>query len=215
MMAEAFAKNGAKKVYILGRRLETLEAAASSHPDIISPLQCDVTSKESLQAAVDAIAAESGHINLLCANSGVTGPVKGYDPSLSISDLRKRMFSEVDMAAFTDAFHVNVTGSLFTMLAFLELLDAGNKAALRGGFGKPDKEGGLVPAVQSHVIFTASIAGYMRGKWSPPAYAGSKAAVLQLAKQAATMLSPYGIRSNALAPGREYSISSPCSVLGR
>lgn len=41
----------------------------------------------------------------------------------------------------------------------------------------------------------------MRGPQSTPSYIGSKAAILQLTKQLAGMLSPYRIRANALAPG--------------
>lgn len=48
MMAKALAVNGAKKVYILGRRADALEKAASEHSAVV-PLQCDITSKESLQ----------------------------------------------------------------------------------------------------------------------------------------------------------------------
>ncbi len=200
MMAKALATNGAKKVYILGRRVEPLEAAAAAHEGVLVPIQCDVTSKDSLETAVRTITKDEGYVNLLCANSGVLGPTNGYNPELSVSQLRQRMFAEVDMQEFSNTFHVNVTGAFFTMLAFLELLDAGNKKALKGGFGAP-LEGSSVPVVQSQVIFTASIAAYMRHRVTAPAYAGSKAAVVQLTKQAAHLLSPYGIRANALAPG--------------
>ncbi len=47
------------------------------------------------------------------------------------------MFDGCEMDEFTSTFHVNVTGALFTMFAFLELLDAGNKEAMKGGFGAP------------------------------------------------------------------------------
>jgi len=202
-MARTLAANGAAKVYILGRRLELLrQAATANFPDVLAPLECDVTSKQSLQSAVDVVAAAHGYVNLVIANSGVPGPLAGYDPSLSVSDLRKKLFEGVEPDAMTAAYHVNATGALFTILAFLELLDEGNKRAVAGdGFGKPDKEGAEVPSVQSQVIVTASISAYMRGRWSAPSYVGSKAAVLQLSKQAASMLSPYGIRVNALAPG--------------
>ena len=76
MMAKALAVNGAKKVYILGRRADALEKAASEHPAVV-PLQCDITSKESLQNAVDRITTEVGYINVVIANSGVLGPLTG------------------------------------------------------------------------------------------------------------------------------------------
>ncbi|KAI0534922.1 short chain dehydrogenase [Xylaria digitata] len=200
MMAKALAGAGAAKVYILGRRASTLETAASSHANII-PLVCDVCSKDSLQSAVDSITKDTGHVNLVVANAGVLGPYNSFDRSLSIHDLRKSLFDEVDMAAFTETMHVNVTGAYFTILAFLELLDAGNKNAVKGGFGKPLREGSRVPRVQSQVIVTASLGAYSREKATAPAYGASKAAVAQLAQHAATNLAPYQIRVNTLSPG--------------
>ncbi|KAI0408567.1 short chain dehydrogenase [Xylaria palmicola] len=199
-MAKALANAGAKKVYILARRKELLDEAAKSH-ESLHPLVCDVGSKESLQAAVDAITAESGYVNLVVANSGVVGPASRYHPDLSISELRQKLFDDVSMDDFTHTSHINVTGAYFTMLAFLELLDAGNKNALKGGFGAPLSAGSDVPAIQSQAIFTSSIAAFSRTRLSTPAYLASKAGITQLTKHASTNLAPYGIRVNAMAPG--------------
>ncbi|KAI1180473.1 short-chain dehydrogenase [Nemania sp. FL0916] len=200
MMAKALASSGAK-VYILGRRANALESAASAHANII-PLVCDVSSKASLQNAVDVVSREAGFINLLVANSGILGPYESFDSTLDIHTLRSRLFSDVDMASFTETMHVNATGAYFTILAFLELLDAGNQnAVLRGGFGKPAREGSKVPLVQSQVVVTSSVGAYSRQKVTPPAYAASKAAVTHLALHAATNLAPYMIRVNTVLPG--------------
>lgn len=200
MMAKALAGAGAKKVYILGRRKDVLEKAAAEHGSIV-PVECDVTSKESLQSAVDLVTKECGFVNLLIANSGTLGPVNKFNAQLPISEVRKTLFDDVEMEDFTQAFHVNVTGAYFTMLAFLELLDAGNKNALKGGFGAPIKSGSDVPSIQSQVLITASIAAYSRAAASTPAYTGSKSAIAHLAKHASSSLAQYGIRVNALAPG--------------
>lgn len=209
MMAKALTANGAKKVYILGRRQEQLEAAAKETPRLV-PVQCDVSSKDSLQAAVDKITADTGYINLLVANSGVTGSNKTWDPTKSVSELRQSLFTDHSMEDFTNAFRVNVTGAFFTMTAFLELLDAGNKNALQpGGYGgrvSPEVE---VPAIQSQVVVTSSIAAFSRIALTLPSYGGSKAAIMQIAKQASTQLARYGIRVNALAPGCERAFL-PC-----
>ncbi|KAI0014995.1 short chain dehydrogenase [Xylariomycetidae sp. FL0641] len=199
-MAKALAGAGAKKVYILGRRKAVLDEAAASHP-ALSALECDVSSKASLQAAVDAVTADMGYVNLLIANSGTVGPEARYDGPTpgegSVAEMRKRMFEEVDMDAFTQTLHVNVTGALFTFLAFLELLDAGNA---QGGIAGTSQESG-VPAVQSQCIFTASISAYSRSHMSAVAYGASKAALAHVMKQASTNVRKYGIRVNALAPG--------------
>lgn len=200
VMAQAFAGAGAKRVYILGRRIANLENVASQHPSI-TPLICDVTSKPSLQNAVDTITKEIGYVNLVIANSGDLGPMNSFNTKIKIQDLRRNLFDEVSMESFTASFHLNLTGAYFTMLAFLELLDAGNKHALEGGFGAPLKAGSQVPSIQSQVVFIGSIGSFSRYSFTPPAYMGCKAAIIQLAKQAATNLAPYQIRVNTLAPG--------------
>ncbi|KAL2194250.1 hypothetical protein P885DRAFT_43391 [Corynascus similis CBS 632.67] len=203
IMARALAVNGAKCVYLLGRRLDVLNAAAQEHPGIFVPIQCDVTSHASLQCAVDRVAAETGYINLLVANSGAVGPVAGLNPSLSLSEVRSKLFSQEIMDGMTSTMNVNATGAYFTMIAFLELLEMGNKRALEGrGFGGPRMgSNGDVPSVQSQVIVTSSIAAFSRMYASTPAYAAGKAAILHLAKHASSNLASYGIRVNALAPG--------------
>ncbi|KAJ9156830.1 NAD(P)-binding protein [Coniochaeta hoffmannii] len=200
-MAKALMANGAKKVYILGRRMEILEAAAREIPGLV-PVQCDVTSKESLQAAVDKIATDTGYINLLVANSGSVGTRNVWGSGRSVADIRKTLFDEHSMEEFTETFRVNVTGAFFTMGAFLDLLDAGNHSALLPeGYGGVAAPGVALPAVQSQVVVTSSISAFVRGGMTPPAYGGSKAAILHLAKQASSQLAHHGIRVNALAPG--------------
>jgi NAD(P)-dependent dehydrogenase (short-subunit alcohol dehydrogenase family) len=200
MIAQALSSAGASKVYILGRRKDKLDAAAAQHENLV-PLQCDITSKESLQAAVDFITQDAGYINLLVANSGIHGTAASFVPGLSIKELRRNMFENTSMEDFTQTFHVNTTATYFSMLAFLELLDAGNENALTGGFGKPLKESSKVPSIQSQVIVTSSVGAFLREWLCPPAYAGTKAAIMHLVKQASTGLAPYGIRVNVLAPG--------------
>lgn len=208
MMAKALVGAGASKVYILGRRQQILDNAAAEQERLF-PITCDLTSKSALQATVDFIKKDVGHVNLVIANSGVPGPLEQLNPDLSIQELRKKVFEGGSMDGFTQALNVNVTGAYYTMLAFLELLDAGNKNALKGGFGAPSQSGSNVPSIQSQVIFTSSIGAYSRDRVSSPAYSGSKAAISHLAKYASTNLSKYEIRVNAIAPGRKFPIPSP------
>jgi NAD(P)-dependent dehydrogenase (short-subunit alcohol dehydrogenase family) len=202
-MTRALAFNGAKKVYIIGRRLEKLEEAAKEHDSII-PIQGDVTSKTDLQAAVDRITNEVGYVNLVIANSGVLGPPVRFNPNHSIHELRETLFTNFSPEEMTGTLNLNVTAAFFTMTAFVELLDAGNKLALSGGFGKP-AEGSKVPLIQSQVIFTSSLSAFSRHWSSSPTYLASKVAIMQLAKHASTQLAQYGIRVNTLAPGRKLS----------
>jgi NAD(P)-dependent dehydrogenase (short-subunit alcohol dehydrogenase family) len=111
---QTLAANGAK-VYITGRRTETLENAAKSHnptngegeiipyhlPSIsccnftnvfrIGP--CDVTKKEDLESLVSQISSKESHIDLLIAAAGISGP-KAEVNSSSAPELKERLFSE-------------------------------------------------------------------------------------------------------------------------
>ncbi|MCJ1305796.1 hypothetical protein MMC08_008612 [Hypocenomyce scalaris] len=187
MMAKALDANGAK-VYIIGRRKETLEAAAkqATNNNII-PLVGDVTSKDSLSSLASHITDQDGHINVLIANSGITGPVTGNlpkDPSLS---QYVAAVWNTPMSDFTQTFEVNTTAVFYTFLAFLPLLDAGNKK-------------GTVEQ-KSQVIATSAIGAFSRRHHSGHAYGPSKAATVHLMKQISTMFAPYHIRANVIAPG--------------
>ena len=96
---------------------------------------------------------------------------------------------EQDYAAYNETFAVNVSAVFFTIVAFLGLLDEGNKK------GNVEQK--------SQVIATSSIGGFERVVPAGYAYGQSKAAVTSLMKQLATQLVPYDIRSNVIAPGSE------------
>ncbi|KAG9809092.1 hypothetical protein KCU68_g21387, partial [Aureobasidium melanogenum] len=73
--ATSLARSGAEKVYLLGRRVKNLEDAAKAiDPNIVKPIQCDVTDPSSVDATVKQIEKESSHIDVLINNAGVTGP---------------------------------------------------------------------------------------------------------------------------------------------
>ncbi|KAI1377818.1 NAD(P)-binding protein [Hypoxylon crocopeplum] len=187
MITQTLEKNGAI-VYIIGRRKETLEKAASTakHGNIRT-IQGDVTSKADLEKAVAEIKAAVGYVNVVVANSGILGPtLDGLPSEPSISDFRNHLLSW-DTAAFTNTYAVNITGVFNTVASFLELLDEGNK---RGNLKQ-----------KSQVIATSSIGGLNRKALAGFSYGSSKAAVIHMMKQLATSLVPYSIRSNVIAPG--------------
>lgn len=189
MMAKALALNGAHKVYIIGRRKEVLEAAAKESPHgNIAPLVGDVTSKDALQSIVSHIGKEVGYINVLIANSGIEGPAStSITPETSLEDYQSALWNQ-PFDEYTDTFAVNTSAVFFCIVAFLKLLDAGNKK------GNVEQK--------SQVIATGSIAGFNRGiPWGGYAYGQSKAATTLLVKQMATNLVPYDIRANLVAPG--------------
>ncbi|KAI4091581.1 MAG: hypothetical protein LQ344_004061 [Seirophora lacunosa] len=188
MMAKALAANGASKVYIVGRRKEVLEAAAkeSSHGNIL-PLVGDVTSNESLQTVVSQVEKDAGFINLLVANSGIGGPQpSALSPTSSLKDYQSALWN-LDPQEYQKTFATNVVAVHYTLVAFLQLLHAGNQK------GNVEQK--------SQFIVTSSVAGFNRNSPNGLAYGQSKAATTHLAKQMATQLVPYGIRSNVIAPG--------------
>ncbi|KAI8633587.1 NAD(P)-binding protein [Xylariaceae sp. FL1651] len=190
MMAQALESNGAI-VYIIGRRKETLEkAAATAKHNNIRPIVGDVTSKSSLAAAASEIGAGTGgYVDFVVANSGITGPTLGGLAADADLAAFQSHLAAWDTDAFTQTYATNVTGVFNTVVAFLALLDAGNKRE-----GRPFKQRGQVVAV-------SSIGAFNRVPLAGHAYGSSKAAVVHMMKQFATGLVPYGIRSNVIAPG--------------
>ncbi|KAF2463986.1 short-chain dehydrogenase/reductase [Lindgomyces ingoldianus] len=187
MLAKALESNGAT-VYIIGRREEVLKKAAeeAKHGNII-PLQGDVTSREDLDRIVSIIALKTGFVNVVIANSGIIGPTpKGLSPNPNISEFRSFLWNWKE-EEFTQTYAVNDTAVFYTVVAFLELLDAGNK---RGNVSQ-----------KSQVIATSSIGGFNRIPITGYAYGSSKAAVNHMMKQFASNLVPFDIRSNVIAPG--------------
>ncbi|OCT45002.1 short chain dehydrogenase/reductase family [Cladophialophora carrionii] len=201
MMARALAANGASKVFIIGRRESNLKETADSVPGgTIIPLVGDVTSKPSLQQCFEKVKAQVDHIDVLIANSGISGPPvptldKDQKP-VSIEELAQNMWKP-EPEEVNSTYAVNLTGIHFTVAAFLPLLDAANKKR-----PAPNQDN-FTPRPQ--IITTASIGGYNRKALGNFSYGPSKAAAVHLTKQLTTALVPYDIRANVIAPGLYYS----------
>ncbi|KAF2396669.1 NAD(P)-binding protein [Trichodelitschia bisporula] len=191
MMAKALAHNGARKVYIIGRRKDRLEAAAQEGPPgVIIPVVGDITSQTSLQEIAAQVQAEVGFIHLLVCNAGINGPGAGSrDEATSLDEFVEKAWA-VPTAEFTDTFNVNITSVYYTVLAFLKLLDAGN-----------NKENLWAEGVSSQIVTISSAAAFSRSRLVELAYGASKAGVTHLAKHLASEFSHWKIRSNIIAPG--------------
>ena len=96
------------------------------------------------------------------------------------------------MQEFNDTYMINTTAMFYTFLAFVRLLDAGNRSE-----NSPTKDRGM----QSQFIATTSMGAYSRRPGAGFSYAGSKAAAIHIIKQLATWMVPYHIRVNTIAPG--------------
>lgn len=189
IMARALVDNGAAHVYVIGRRRAKLDEAAALHANITG-ICGDVTSQAFLQEAADQVRRERGHVHLVVANAGASGPgFLGLSPEASIEEFVAHAW-KTPMSDITSVFELNYTAVYYTALAFMTLLDAGNRARFK-------------PSVRSQVIVTASTASFLRKIRVGLGYSGSKAAVVSLTKALASMCVPYNIRFNAIAPGRE------------
>ncbi|KAI5206265.1 hypothetical protein AUEXF2481DRAFT_176640 [Aureobasidium subglaciale EXF-2481] len=206
--ATSLAGSGAEKVYLLGRRVKNLEDAAKSiNPDIVVPIQCDVTDPSSVDAAVKQIEKQSSHVDVLINNAGVLGPDhKGIDKAQSIQELQEIM--KRDWSSWDTSFQTNTSAIVNVSAAFLHLLDEANK---KRGWATGRKE--VMERVEgaqydvndprtSQIITVASIASFNRFVTAGLAYSATKAGAAMLGKALATLLAPFGIRSNVIAPGR-------------
>ncbi|KAK3674491.1 hypothetical protein LTR78_005577 [Recurvomyces mirabilis] len=193
MLAKTLEANGAK-VYITGRRLEKLQEAAKQarHGNLI-PVQGSTTSHDDLQRVVDHITKETGYIDVLVNNAGMTTfdsspnarPIP--TPQSTVSEVRDYFFNYRPQQIWTDTLETNVGAVFTTSMAFLELLDVGNK--------RRDKS-----APTSQIITIGSVGGLNRFTNSF-IYNASKAAVHHLMKNLGTFFVPFDIRTNVIAPG--------------
>jgi NAD(P)-dependent dehydrogenase (short-subunit alcohol dehydrogenase family) len=196
-MARALALNGAKKVFVIGRRADSLQTTVLSAPGIIVPLVGDVTSKDSLAECAKLVKAEEPYIDVLIANAGVLGPIVDTmdaktQESLPIEQVISNMWAPTTEAV-TSTYAVNLTAIHFTVAAFLPLLHAANLQR------PPPMAGNFRPRPQ--IITTASIGGFNRLPLGSMSYGPSKAGVIHMTKMMASWLIPYDIRANSIAPG--------------
>ncbi|MFE2540535.1 SDR family NAD(P)-dependent oxidoreductase [Actinacidiphila glaucinigra] len=139
------------------------------------PLLIDVTDPASVHAAAEAVRTESGHVDLLVNNAGITG--RPTTAAESEAELMRRIYD------------TNVFGPVRTIHAFLPLLSRPGATVVNVSSGL----GSL--AVAADPALRASVPG-----WAPfPAYASSKAALNMLTVLYAQTFSHLAFR--AVDPG--------------
>ncbi|KAI0450756.1 short chain dehydrogenase [Xylaria acuta] len=188
MITKALVANGAAKVYILGRRMNTLQEAATSigNPNVV-PVTCDVTSVEALKEAASQIEQEVGFVNLLVCNSGIGGPFGNRPTPETTLDEFVSANMAVPIEDYTNTFAVNTSAVWYTAMAFLKLLGAGNTRAN--------------VEQKSQVVAISSIGGFNKINTGGFAYGQSKAACIHLIKHLSIVLPQWDIRANLICPG--------------
>jgi NAD(P)-dependent dehydrogenase (short-subunit alcohol dehydrogenase family) len=213
-MASAVVQQHAHKVYILGRRVDTLKTAAKSidpSGSVVVPLQCDVSDKASVQTVIHQIESDVARVDVLVNNAGVAGPDNrpAYEAK-SIDELQTALLSG-DADHWSSTFAINSTATMLVSAAFLGLLEKGNEK--RGWeTGKmvpsgPSRKRQPVDGVDSNdlrlsqIITVSSIAAFNRQMTVGLSYIGSKSAAVSMGKAMVNLLAPWGIRYNLICPG--------------
>jgi NAD(P)-dependent dehydrogenase (short-subunit alcohol dehydrogenase family) len=114
-----------------------------------------------------------------------------YNGTPSVTDLQKTLWTP-PLEDANSALGLNTMSTVYTAVAFLHLLDAGNT--------HPDSVGSK-GYVKSQIVTTSSIAGLNRRVMLGYPYGASKAALVHVTKMLSTQFAPYGIRANTIAPG--------------
>lgn len=136
---------------------------------------------------------ETGYVDLLVANAGITGPgLQSLRPGYTLAEYVQHAWA-TPMQDFNAVYELNCTAVYYTVLAFLELLDEGNR---RSTWSK----------TRSQVIAIASCASFLRNPLGGYAYCSSKAGLVSMMKCFSSHCVPWAIRFNVIAAGCEFTV---------
>jgi NAD(P)-dependent dehydrogenase (short-subunit alcohol dehydrogenase family) len=171
-MAEALAGAGAT-VVLLDVDAQGLEVARGSiTAGRVETAVLDVSDRAAVRSEIDRIVARHGRIDAVIANAGVTaGP--GYRTEIGqINAVKDEQWDRVRS--------INLSGVFVTLQAA-----AAHMKKQRSG----------------RIVAVASVAGLKSEVMCGYAYTATKAAVVNLVRQAAMELAPYNVMVNGIAPG--------------
>ena len=174
-MAEVLAECGAHVTLadIDADRLEQMTASLAERGGTARSFVVDVSDEGSVQALIeDAVAAEGG-LDVVFANAGIASV-----PGFAVEGGQR--LETVERADWDKVLGVNLNGILFTMK---------HAAAIM----KRQRSG--------RIVVTSSSAGLRPEPAVCYGYAASKAAILNVVRQAALECAPHGVLVNAICPG--------------
>lgn len=182
MMVRALVANGARKVYIVARRLDVLETTAkeaAAEPGQIVPVQADLSNKAGVEGLRKKLEADEPYIDILINNSAIGGPE--FDGAVkTVAEIAASMWAAPEPEART-LLETNILGYFYVSAALLPLL-------------------GKSPG-HPQIINISSNASFGRQAMVGILYSCSKAAITHLTKILATHLASTNVRVNAIAPG--------------
>jgi NAD(P)-dependent dehydrogenase (short-subunit alcohol dehydrogenase family) len=173
-IASTMADNGALVVLAdvdeVGLGIATAELAANGGR--VESCRIDLADAAGLVAAVEAVAARQGRLDVMFANAGVSaGP--GYGTAIGQIDA-------LDPEAWEKSTRINLKGAVFTL-----------KAA--AGVMKRQRGGSIVVTTSTAALSTSPLPGY--------AYFAAKAGLAHVLRVAANELAEFNVRINGIAPG--------------
>ncbi|MGH6924979.1 MAG: SDR family NAD(P)-dependent oxidoreductase [Propylenella sp.] len=174
-ITEVLAANGAHVAMldIDGARLAGASEKLRAGGAAVEAHVADIADREKLTAIVDAAAKTHGRLDIAFANAGISsGPGFGFTPDGGLLAPSSERWSRV--------LDVNLTGTFVTI-----------QAAARH----------MIPRRSGRIVVIASIAGLMAEPNVGYAYAATKAAVVNLVRQAAVELAPHNVLVTGIAPG--------------
>jgi NAD(P)-dependent dehydrogenase (short-subunit alcohol dehydrogenase family) len=168
-----------------GARVASFDLAESgAHPEGVVEHVVDITDREALAAAVDAVVRELGVPHVLVNNAGLDSPPDAPEAEVG-------PFEGVPEEAFDRVLDVNVTGALLCC----QTVGGAMARAGRGSIVNISSVYGMLSPVQDLYEFRRA-----RGETfvKPVAYSVSKGAVVNLTRYLATYWAKNGVRVNTL-----------------
>ena len=174
-MAEVLADCGAR-VTLADIDGDLLEESTGRLADRGAKVRCevvDVSDADRVQALIDGVVAADGGLDVVFANAGI-----GASPGFAVDG--GQHIDSIERSDWDQVIGVNLNGVMFTV---------GSAAAAmrRQGSGS--------------IVVTSSVAGLRPEPVVCYGYIASKAAILNIVRQAALDLAPHGVRVNAICPG--------------
>ena len=174
-MAEVLADCGARVTLadIDGELLEESTRALAERGGQVRFEVVDVSDADRVQGLIDGVVAAHGGVDVVFANAGIAAsPGFAIDGGQHIDSIERSVWDQV--------IAVNLNGIMFT-------IGSAAAAMRRQGSGR--------------IVVTSSVAGLRPEPVVCYGYVASKAAILNVVRQAALDLAPDGVRVNAICPG--------------
>jgi NAD(P)-dependent dehydrogenase (short-subunit alcohol dehydrogenase family) len=174
-MAEVLAECGAHVTLadVDADRLGAATASLAERGTTVRSFVVDVSDENRVQAMVEDVVAAEGGLDVVFANAGIA-----LVPGFAVEGGQR--IDTVDRSVWNSVLRVNLDGILFTMKHAAAVMR-------RQGSGR--------------IVVTSSNAGLRAEPEVCYGYAASKAAIVNLVRQAALDLAPDGVHVNAICPG--------------